>query len=385
MTASSIFQFKAFSSTHIGLNEARKENQDAFGEADTRYGYVYVVCDGMGGHAGGAEASRIGVDAILDYLRNELQDSVVQALHEAIIHANRKIFERANAQPELKGMGSTCVVLVLSKDGLAYIAHVGDSRIYGWQDGELYLLTKDHSYVQLLVDQGQIDPSEAESHPSKNKILRALGVEDEVRPTIGSRAIPLSGGMRFLLCTDGLNGMVADADICETMSEAEFSETMAQMLISKALNNGGKDNVTVTIVEIEAAPHTGSLIREYDVRPLREPSSTSMSIPSISDEGKANPRPSRLKYLLIVLPILLIAGYFVFESIKSWSIEETMNQDPNEEATESTTDKNPSAPSDEEEESNSSEIEVGETPHGKIHPPPQNNDQSPGDSSSIDN
>lgn len=313
MTASKPLRFSAFSATHIGLK--RSENQDAFGEAATRYGYAYVVCDGMGGHAGGAEAAHIAVEGILDYLKNELQDSPVQALHEAIRSANSRIFERAAAQPELRGMGSTCVVLLIANEGVAYLAHVGDSRIYGMQNGELFHLTKDHSFVQLMVDQGQMTEAEAEQHPNRNQILRALGADEEVRPTIAASPIPLAENMRFLLCTDGLNGMVGDADIAARMSQQEFNETLAEMLVSQALNGGGKDNVTVTIVEIEAAPKAAEELKNFDVRVTTSTSGNAGDQPKrVGGDSTENPKPKRrlLRYivLLLLLPVL-IAGLYM--------------------------------------------------------------------------
>ncbi len=307
MTKQTSLRFNSYSATHIGLK--RTENQDAFGEADTRYGYAFIVCDGMGGHAGGAEAARIAVESIKDYLQNELQDSPVQALHEAIGNANRRILEKAAAQPELKGMGSTCVILLITKDGLAYLAHVGDSRIYGWQDGKLVYLTKDHSFVQLMVDQGQITAEEAENHPKGNQILRALGVEDEVRPTIASSPIPLQSGMRFLLCTDGLNGMINEAEIADSMSETEVNDTLADMLISKALNGGGKDNVTLTLVEIIEAEHTGIFLSAFDVR--KAPKVVTPTPPGEEEPPSVPPRkPPWKKYTLLLVSVLIIFALF---------------------------------------------------------------------------
>lgn len=321
MTKTSSLSFNAYSATHIGLK--RTENQDAFGEADTRYGYAFVVCDGMGGHAGGAEAAQIAVESITNYLQNELQDSPIQALHEAIGSANRRILEKAAAQPELKGMGSTCVILLITNDGLAYLAHVGDSRIYGWQDGELIHLTKDHSFVQLMVDQGQITAEEAENHPKGNQILRALGVEDEVRPTIASVPIPLQSGMRFLLCTDGLNGMINEAEITESMCEAEVNDTLADMLISKALNGGGKDNVTLTIVEIVEALHTGVVLNKFDVRKATNVVKTPPP-PGPDDPTSIPPKnPKWQKYALLLVSVFVIVGLFKMQSGSSANDEET--------------------------------------------------------------
>jgi protein phosphatase len=201
-----------FSATDIGL--VRSQNEDSCGTAETPNGIVCVVCDGMGGHAEGATASRIAVDSIVQFLSKEKYSDARQALKEALDFANLQILNTASEHPELKGMGTTACVLLL-QDDCAWLAHVGDSRIYLYRAKEkrLHRLTKDNSYVQMLVDQGIITEEEAENHPNKNRILKALGVKENLDAEVCAHPIRPAKGDIFLICSDGLSNMVSDKQI----------------------------------------------------------------------------------------------------------------------------------------------------------------------------
>lgn len=237
------------------VGRKRTANEDSMGNAVTRNGLVSVVCDGMGGHVGGATASRIAVNAILENLDAVYYDDPRIAIGESIDIANRAILNEAAAHPELSGMGSTCVLLIV-RDGKVYIGHVGDSRIYLIRSKRIIQLTKDHSYVQMLVDRGEITKEQAEHHRRKNEITNALGIPDMSPATVADDAIIPEAGDCFLLCSDGLSGMVSNEVICKVISRQ--SEMNAQdrvnRLVSLANENGGIDNITAQMVEFPVAP-----------------------------------------------------------------------------------------------------------------------------------
>ena len=184
-----------FPKSVIGL--VRKANEDSIGSLTNKQtngnGDIFVVCDGMGGHVGGATASQTAVKCILQYFEQEVNPNPIVALEKAISFANQQIFGLAQQDPNLKGMGTTCTVL-LSKEAKIYIAHVGDSRIYINTDNKLYRITKDHSFVQKLVDVGQLEDSEMENHPRKNELTKALGIGANVEVEVAENAILAKSG-----------------------------------------------------------------------------------------------------------------------------------------------------------------------------------------------
>lgn len=233
--------------SHVGMH--RKANEDHWGQAQTPNGWAVTVCDGMGGHVGGAVASGIAVETILRILTDNYYPDPCQAIAESITAANRAILDRASADPSLQGMGSTCVLLLV-REGKVYYGHVGDSRIYLVRDNRIMQLTKDHSYVQTLVDAGTITKEEAEHHPRKNEITNALGLARMLPPTIAEDAINTQAGDCFLLCSDGLSGLVSDDSINRTAIDRSKSLlSRARTLINKANKAGGYDNITVAMAE----------------------------------------------------------------------------------------------------------------------------------------
>jgi protein phosphatase len=225
-----------------------------------RKGLLLIVADGMGGHSAGEVASNLAVDCIsrtyYDHPRDP-RSALIEAFHEA----NRQIFETAQSDEALRGMGTTCTALVL-QDGSALAAHVGDSRLYLVRDGQIYLMTEDHSAVMEMVKRGLISLEAARRHPDKNIILRALGSQPEVEVSTWEQPFPVREGDAFLLCSDGLYDLVEDAEI----KEAVLSTTplsACENLIALAKQRGGHDNVTVGIVSLRSGGDTpGKGLRE---------------------------------------------------------------------------------------------------------------------------
>lgn len=208
---------------------------------------VYAVADGMGGQAAGEVASCM----LVEVLQSDLSAGGLTEvdLSRSVLHANEKILASAAAHPQYQGMGTTATVLHI-ESGQALWAHVGDSRLYLYRQGALQQVTEDHSYVESLVREGKLTEEEARSHPQKNMLLRAVGVEKELEVDRGS--FPLQEGDILLLATDGLMNMVSDQEIEKKLSCAteEFSESgsPAKELVRQALAAGGYDNVTVIVV-----------------------------------------------------------------------------------------------------------------------------------------
>lgn len=240
---------KISAGTDVGM--MRSNNQDAYAIGELPGGAWAVVCDGMGGHAGGNIASKIAVDKISDCIKSNFRKgmssaSVRNVLESAIVSANGDIFDRAHKDAELQGMGTTAVVAVCI-EGTAVIAHVGDSRCYYVTGDIITQVTKDHSLVQEMVDAGLISAEDAEKHPHKNIITRALGGNyDDVE--VDFNDIFLSSGDMLLLCSDGLTNHVPDDILLENLSGEDF-HNFADRLIKLANAEGGSDNITAVIMK----------------------------------------------------------------------------------------------------------------------------------------
>jgi len=246
------------SASDIGL--VRKVNEDSCGIAKTPNGTLCVVCDGMGGHAGGDEASRIAVSCIIQYFEKDIYSDIRQALKEALDFANMQIIGTTLENPELKGMGTTACVLLL-QDEQVWLAHIGDSRIYLYvaKEERLHRLTKDHSYVQGLIDQGIIYEEEAESHPDRNRILKALGLREDLQAEIVEHPVLPAKDDVFLICSDGLSGMVSDKQIQTILSQKTSLQEKETVLMSVAKDAGGLDNITFQLIRINDSPHKRSV------------------------------------------------------------------------------------------------------------------------------
>lgn len=237
---------------HFGLTDAgkvRQNNEDALLSGEGRDPALFAVADGIGGFEAGEVASSMVVESL-----KELEPGA--SLASAIRGANRRVYSAARGDEKLSGMGTTVVAarITEAEDGIeAEVAHVGDSRAYLMRGGELEPLTEDHSLVAELVRSGSLTRAQASEHPQKNLITRALGADEEVE--VDSSRHRLRRGDRLVLCSDGLPDMVPEARISELVSggDAGRAEESARSLVSAALSAGGTDNVTVVIIDVEAA------------------------------------------------------------------------------------------------------------------------------------
>ncbi|MBN2664467.1 MAG: Stp1/IreP family PP2C-type Ser/Thr phosphatase [Bacteroidales bacterium] len=245
-------EYKEIGKTDKGL--VRPKNEDNMGSIDSPNGKVFTVCDGMGGHVAGQVASTIAVESILGYMAQDKHPNIKQAMANAIQYANSQIFARSDAEPQLKGMGTTVTMLVVQEDKV-YIAHVGDSRIYLHSNNILYRITKDHSLVQQLVDNNIITDVQAETDSRKNQITKALGIDRIVEPTVSENPIQPKVGDTFLLCSDGLSDMVDEINISLVIGDDDLNlEQKANQLVDMAKGAGGKDNITLQLVQITKSP-----------------------------------------------------------------------------------------------------------------------------------
>lgn len=237
--------------TDVGV--VRSENQDAMGfrvpddpEDTAGEEALFVVADGMGGHKGGATASRLAVKTILEKYFDSRSGEPAKRIQEAIESANRAVFKKSGSDAGLDGMGTTVVALVI-RPPHAYVAHVGDSRAYLVRSGSIRQLTKDHSLVQQWVDQGVMKPDEARHSGRKNVLTRVVGSREDVEIDLLSPPHVLAPGDQFVLCSDGLHGLVEDEEIRQTVTETASQDACAR-LVTMARDRGGPDNITVQVV-----------------------------------------------------------------------------------------------------------------------------------------
>ena len=278
------------------VGRVRSENQDACAEMQSPAGSrLLVVADGMGGHQGGSMASRLAVEAIDGvFQRGDLSGEAL--LETAIREANTRVHSTAAQDTTLYGMGTT-VVALLFDSGLesAWIAHVGDSRIYRLRDGLFEQLTEDHSAVAELVRRGVITPEEAETHPRRNEILRSLGVEAEAEPTLAN--VELRPGDQLLLCSDGLSGVLSDDEIAAVLLRTPPAQAV-QTLVDTVNARGAPDNVTVMIAAIPHAGEPTVLQSARDSLPGHAPSRPNIRYVAAATAGVA-------LTLLVVLAVMI--------------------------------------------------------------------------------
>jgi PPM family protein phosphatase len=227
----------------------RDENQDRISGSAVRFGHLYIVADGMGGHKGGALAAEMTVKGLQRYFdqapENATVEEVIRAAFESV---NQEVYLQAHSgKGDVEGMGS-CVVLLLISGPIARVAHVGDSRAYLYSNGQLTQLTKDHTLVQKMVERGMLSAHETFNHPNANIIERAIGSKSIVEVDI-SKELRLNDGDAILLCSDGLTGYVRDTDILRVLRSPEKVQEIPKRLVDLALQTGGKDNVSVQFIQ----------------------------------------------------------------------------------------------------------------------------------------
>jgi serine/threonine protein phosphatase PrpC len=247
----------------VGLT--RVHNEDYF-EIDPSH-RLYVVADGMGGHSYGEVAAQLAVQAIRRFVEKSLDKDTTwpiklddrlarhsNLLKMAIQNAHADVLRAISRDGSLHGMGSTVVGILIHGD-MAAVAHVGDSRAYRLRNGKLEQLTQDHTWVHEQVVAGLLSKEQARSHPLKNVVTRALGGESEI--AIDVREVPVQPGDVFLICSDGLTGMLSDADIRERLAAARPLQETCRDLVNEANGRGGLDNVTVVLLAIEEDDENG--------------------------------------------------------------------------------------------------------------------------------
>ena len=249
---------RAVMRTDTGL--VRSENQD-FGTYTTpdeergshTGGRLMIVADGMGGHRGGATASRLAAETVkAQYLGSESED-IPTALRDSLSRANARIYSEAQSNPELRGMGTTTSVLAVRNDQ-GWLAHVGDSRIYMIRNEQIEQLTDDHSLVATMVREGLLTSQEAESHPRRNVLQRSMGVAEDVEIDVRG-PIELKEGDTFILCSDGLHGVVKEEELLRVAKMP--IDSAADEFLRLALSRGAPDNVTVIVARVEIGGPTG--------------------------------------------------------------------------------------------------------------------------------
>lgn len=316
------------------VGKIRKMNQDFLAVSNS----LFIVADGMGGHRGGEAASEIAIKKIFE----KQTYSTVQSFRDQVIEANTAVRAKAETNSELEGMGTTLcgITLVEPSTGNAEtlaVANIGDSRIYLLSQGNFSQITEDHSLVEEMRREGKITEKEAESHPHRNIITRALGID--VEANVDCWEIPLHKDDRFLLCTDGLSNEVSAVEIRHILEKVDSPQEAAEQLVRLANSNGGNDNTTVVIVDVKegeesSTPSTASPISVPTPHQTSSFSTTSRSLgnrPEGATEWETTPENIR-KLIVTALVMLLIIGVFIgryardnyfvsFEQVGDTSIE----------------------------------------------------------------
>jgi PPM family protein phosphatase len=257
---------------------------------------LFVVADGMGGHQAGEVASGMAVQTLSGGLPDG-EDAAELRLAELVHAANREIHEHSRTEAEHAGMGTTITAAYVDVDDVA-IAHVGDSRAYRWRDGELERLTDDHSLVEELIRQGKLTAEEAEEHPQRSIVTRALGPESDVE--VDTRSIPARDGDVFLLCSDGLTGMIGEPGLARVLRAGGSLEDQVRGLVAAANEAGGRDNITVVLFRVEEVGELGgglgAAVDQHTTTSHRAVTTESVR-PAVAqaDAARVPPRPARAR------------------------------------------------------------------------------------------
>lgn len=310
----------------VGL--VRQNNQDS-GYAGP---HLLVVADGMGGHAGGDVASSLAIGELAPLDDESHGSDALEHLSKAVLAAHRELLGRVGEEPQLAGMGTTITALLRTGNKLA-MAHIGDSRAYLLRDGSLVQITKDHTFVQTLVDEGRLTLEEAEAHPQRSVLMKVLSdVVDDVEPDFSMREARV--GDRYLLCSDGLSGVVSFDTLRDTMAAADDPATTCESLVQLALRGGAPDNVTCIVADViestdlgDHAPFVvGAASARQTVRSARlngsaaeraaaltAPPSTGVPEPSV-----AAPRRSRGRVVRRLVGVITVLAVLVAGSLAAW-------------------------------------------------------------------
>ena len=268
--------------THVG--QVRRDNEDAFVAIDG----LYVVADGMGGHSAGEVASALAVATMKDaFMATHPGLKTPEQVAEAVALANTTVFIEALEDSSKSGMGTTLTGMVVTdaQNNEVVVANVGDSRTYLWRNGELQQVTKDHSHVQTLVDRGAITQQEARTHYQRNIVLRAIGIDAEVH--VDLYPVSIEDGDRFIMCSDGLVDEADDDEIINEIRLRSQPQELAERLVDLANANGGRDNVTVVVVDFAVVEDTISETTIAETL-IAETSSTEIPVADLSEIASSN-------------------------------------------------------------------------------------------------
>jgi PPM family protein phosphatase len=291
------------------VGRARERNEDSYYAGE----YVFAVADGLGGHTAGEVASRLAVQPIAAFDRaveGTPDDRIAEALERAVGDANRAVYQRAQNDAKVRGMGTTLTAVAIS-NGSAHLAHVGDSRCYLVRGGEITQLSSDHTLVARMVQEGKLTPEQAETHPQRSILTRALGAEPEI--DVDTLELQLAPGDRLILCSDGLSSVIPDEQILATLADSKGLKEACKRLVEAANGRGGPDNITVVVVEVSG---------EGAVRKAGSPAAAPVSAkPRREISPAARRRRSRRRVpvrLLVWILAIVVAGLASWLGVRSW-------------------------------------------------------------------
>lgn len=283
---------------------------------------LFVIADGMGGHAAGDVASATAVE-VIEKNKANISSQNPDTLSSAVREANRAIWDKATNDNNLRGMGTTCTMIMVDGEK-AQVAHVGDSRAYLFHDGELRQITDDHTLVGRLVREGKLQPEEAERHPQRSMITRALGVDEDVE--VDQFSLDLAQGDRLVMCSDGLSGMVSAEAMAAVLEETDDPQEAADKLVDQANEAGGEDNITVIIVDVGADSASGPITAEHrsdlGERTVTDPAADTGYHQAVTITPKRSRWGRRLVVTFLVLALVVGGGFFVarYALDNSWFI-----------------------------------------------------------------
>ena len=291
------------------VGRARERNEDSYYAGE----HVFAVADGLGGHNAGEVASRLAVEPLAAFDRaveGTPDDRLAEALERAVDAANRAVYQRAQNDAKVRGMGTTLTAVAIS-NGSAHLAHVGDSRCYLIRGGEITQLSSDHTLVARMVQEGKLTPEQAETHPQRSILTRALGAEPEI--DVDTLELQLAPGDRLILCSDGLSSVIGDDQILATLAESKGLKEACKRLIDAANARGGPDNITVVVIEVT---------QQGAVRPAGSTGPAPVSARARREISPAAPaRRGRRRVpvrLLVWVLALVVVGLSSWLGVRSW-------------------------------------------------------------------